>query len=64
MNEVAELELPTQENVRTDLRSVFQGAIRVVLEVILEEVIREMVTEFVDAVQRMQGLLGEDDQPS
>ncbi len=43
MREVAELELPTQENVRTDLRSVFQGAIRVVLEVILEEVIREMV---------------------
>jgi transposase-like protein len=43
MREVADLELPTQENVRTDLRSVFQGAIRVVLELVLEEVIREMV---------------------
>ncbi len=43
MDEVAELELPTQENVRTDLRSVFQGAIRVVLELILEEELREMV---------------------
>ncbi len=43
MNEVAELELPTQENFRTDLRSVFQGAIRVVLELILEEELREMV---------------------
>jgi putative transposase len=43
MREVAELELPTQENVRTDLRSVFQGAIRVALELILEEEIREMV---------------------
>jgi putative transposase len=43
MNEVAELEVPTQENIRTDLRSVFQGTIRVVLEMILEEEIREMV---------------------
>ena len=43
MNEVAEVELPTQENIRTDLKSVFQGAIRVVLEVILEEELREMV---------------------
>ena len=43
MNEVAELELPTQENIRTDLRSVFQGAIRVALELILEEEIRSMV---------------------
>jgi len=43
MNEVAELELPTQENIRTDLRSVFQGTIRVVLERILEEEIRSMV---------------------
>ena len=43
MDEVAELELPTQENVRTDLRSVFQGAIRVVLELVLEEGLREMV---------------------
>jgi transposase-like protein len=43
MNEVADLEVPTQENVRTDLRSIFQGAIRVVLELILEEELREMV---------------------
>jgi len=43
MNEVAELEVPTQENIRTDLRSVFRGAIRVALEVILEEEVREMV---------------------
>jgi hypothetical protein len=28
VNEVAELELPTQENFRTDLRTLFQGAIR------------------------------------
>lgn len=43
MNEVAELELPTQENFRTDLRALFQGAIRVALEVVLEDEIREMV---------------------
>jgi transposase-like protein len=43
MNEVADVELPTQANVRTDLRSIFQGAIRVVLEVILEEELRDMV---------------------
>ncbi len=43
MDEVAELELPTQENFQTDLRSIFQGAIRVALELILEGEIREMV---------------------
>jgi hypothetical protein len=43
MRESVDLELPTQENVQTDIRSIFQGAIRVALEVILEEVIREMV---------------------
>ncbi len=43
MREVAELEVPTQENFQTDLRSIFQGAIRVALELILEEEIREMV---------------------
>lgn len=43
MDEVAQLELPTQENFRTDLRSLFQGAVRVALEVVLEEEIREMV---------------------
>jgi transposase-like protein len=43
MNEVAELELPTQENFRTDLRTLCQGAIRVALEVVLEEEIRALV---------------------
>ncbi len=43
MNEVAELELPTQENFRTDLRALCQGAIRVALEVVLEEEIRALV---------------------
>lgn len=43
MDEVAELELPTQENFHTDLRSIFQGAIRVALELILEEEVRELV---------------------
>ncbi len=43
MNEVADVELPTQENVRTDLRTLFQGAIRVALEVVLEEEIRLLV---------------------
>ncbi len=43
MNEVAELELPTQEDFHFDLRTIFQGTIRVALEVVLEEVIKEMV---------------------
>jgi len=43
MNEVAELELPTQENFRTDLRTLFRGAVRVALEVALEEELRDMV---------------------
>jgi putative transposase len=43
MNEVAELDLPTQENFRTDLRTLCQGAIRVALEVVLEEEIRALV---------------------
>lgn len=43
MNEVAELELPTQENVHFDLRSIFQGTVRLVLESVLEEVAREMI---------------------
>jgi transposase-like protein len=43
VNEVAELEVPTQENFRTDLRTLFQGAVRVALEVVLEDEIREMV---------------------
>ena len=55
MDEVAELELPTQENFQTDLRSIFQGAIRVALELILEEEIREMVgaRRFERAAQRV-----------
>ncbi|ABS25284.1 IS256-like element ISAnsp14 family transposase [Anaeromyxobacter sp. Fw109-5] len=43
MNEVAELELPTQENVQADLRTVFQGAVRLALETVLEEVVRDMI---------------------
>jgi transposase-like protein len=43
VNEVAELELPTQENVHTDLRALFRGAVRVALEVALEDELREMV---------------------
>jgi transposase-like protein len=43
VNEVAELELPTQENIHTDLRSLFRGAVRVALEVALEDELREMV---------------------
>jgi transposase-like protein len=43
MNEVADVEFPTQENVQFDLRSLFQGAVRTALEIALEEVLREMV---------------------
>jgi transposase-like protein len=43
MDEVAELELPTQENFQYDLRSVFRGTVRLVLETVLEEVAREMI---------------------
>jgi len=43
MNEVAELELPTQENVHADLRSVFQGAVKLALETVLDEVVRELI---------------------
>jgi transposase-like protein len=43
VNEVAEFELPTQENFRTDLRTLCQGAIRVALEVVLEEEIQALV---------------------
>jgi hypothetical protein len=42
VNEVAEVEGPTQENFRTDLRPLFQGAIRVALEVVLEDEIRTL----------------------
>jgi putative transposase len=43
MDEVAELELPTQENFQADLRTVFQGAVRLALESVLEEVVRDMI---------------------
>jgi putative transposase len=43
MNEVAELEVPTQENFQADLRTVFQGAVRLALESVLEEVVRDMI---------------------
>jgi hypothetical protein len=36
MNEVADVEFPTQENVQSDLRSLFQGAVRT--GIALEEV--------------------------
>jgi len=43
VNEVAELELPTQENFRTDLRTLCQGAILLAMEVVLEEEMRTLV---------------------
>ncbi len=43
MNEVADLELPTQENVHADLRSVFQGAVKLALETVLDEVVRDLI---------------------
>jgi putative transposase len=44
MDEVAELELPTQENVHADLRSVFQGAVKLALETVLDEVVRDSIS--------------------
>jgi transposase-like protein len=43
MDEVADLELPTQENVHADLRSVFQGAVKLALETVLDEVVRDLI---------------------
>jgi len=43
MDEVADVELETQENVQTDLRSVFQGAVKLALETVLQEVVRDLV---------------------
>ena len=43
VTDVTDFELPSQEDVRADLRSVFRGAIRMTLETLLEEEIREMV---------------------
>ena len=43
MNEVAELELPTQENIHSDLRSVLRGAVKLALETVLDEVVRDLI---------------------
>ena len=43
MSDVTELEPPSQEEVRADLRSMFLGAIRLTLETFLEEEIRGLV---------------------
>jgi hypothetical protein len=43
MNEVAEIEVPTQENVHADLRSLFRGAVKLTLETVLDEIVREMI---------------------
>lgn len=43
MNETALFQIPTQENVETDLREVFLGAIRVALETLLEEEVRALI---------------------
>ena len=41
--DVTEFEPPSHEEVRTDVRALFRGAIRMTLEMLLEEEIREMV---------------------
>lgn len=43
VTETAPVETITQENIQTDLNSLFRGAIRVVLESVLEEEVEEMV---------------------
>ncbi len=43
MDESGEVRVPTQDEVRTDLRALFRGAIRLALESLLEEEIRELV---------------------
>lgn len=43
MRHDAEIDVPTQETIQTDLRSLFRGAVRVALEVALEAEIRELV---------------------
>jgi hypothetical protein len=42
MAEHVELERATQEELRTDLRALFQGAIRLVIETALQEEVREL----------------------
>ena len=43
MEKVVEVERATQEELRQDLKSLFQGAIRVTLEMVLEEELKAMV---------------------
>jgi transposase-like protein len=43
MNEVAELDLPAQENVQSDLRAVLRGAVKLALETVLDEVVRDLI---------------------
>lgn len=50
------IDLPTHEDVRTDIRSLFLGAIRMTLEMLLEEELRELV-----GVGRWQKALGRRD---
>jgi len=53
---LTDIELPSQEDVRVDLRSVFLGAIRVTLESLLEEEIRAVVGAY--RWQRLNGRRG------
>ena len=43
MEKMVEVERATQEELRQDLKSLFQGAIRVTLEMVLEEELKAMV---------------------
>ena len=43
MEKIIEVERATQEELRQDLKSFFQGAIRVTLEMVLEEELKAMV---------------------
>ena len=43
MQEIVEIERATQDELRQDLRSLFQGAIRLTLEMVLEEELKAMV---------------------
>ena len=43
MEKIVEMERARQEDLREDLRSLFQGAIRLTLEMVLEEELKAMV---------------------
>ena len=43
MEKIVEVESATQEELRGDLRALFQGAIRLTLEMVLEEELKAMV---------------------